>query len=141
VNPKPKKGEYSHLRTGCAWYSLTLCFLYILFKKRVVMKDKLEALLAQGQDNAMLRFSLGDLCFKHKEFDQAIVHLRAAVAHDADYSAAWKMLGKALAAAGQNDEAVTAYEHGIAVAQSRGDMQAVKEMQVFLKRLKKSAGA
>ena len=54
-----------------------------------------------------------------------------------DYSAAWKMLGKAHVAAGDIPGASAAFEQGIAVATSRGDVQAGKEMQVFLKRLKR----
>jgi hypothetical protein len=32
---------------------------------------------------------------------------------------------------------VTAYEHGITIAETRGDIQAAKEMKVFLKRLQR----
>ncbi|NNM00711.1 MAG: hypothetical protein HKO62_08180 [Gammaproteobacteria bacterium] len=52
-----------------------------------------------------------------------------------DYSAAWKLLGKALASAGDTAAARTAYESGIACAERMGDKQAQREMQVFLKRL------
>ena len=36
--------------------------------------------------------------------------------------------------------AVAAYEHGIRVAETKGDIQAAKEMNVFLRRLQKAAG-
>ena len=36
--------------------------------------------------------------------------------------------------------AAKAYAQGIAVAEARGDVQAAKEMRVFLRRLEKSAG-
>ena len=55
-------------------------------------------------------------------------------------TAAWKLLGKALAEAGDGPGAATAYAQGIAVAEARGDVQAAKEMRVFLRRLEKSAG-
>ncbi len=95
---------------------------------------KLEALLASQGETALLRFSLGNACLEDAPA-QAAEHLRRAVSLDADYSAAWKLLGKALAASGNDDEARRAYEQGIEVAQKRGDIQAAKEMRVFLKRL------
>ena len=64
----------------------------------------------------------------------------AALERDAQYSAAWKLLGKALAEAGDGPCAAEAYAQGIAVAEARGDVQAAKEMRVFLRRLEKSAG-
>lgn len=102
------------------------------------MLEKLEDLLTQGQDNALLRFGLGNAYFKEGKLEQAIEHLRAAVRHDTHYSAAWKMLGRALAEAGQVDNAIVAYKDGIHSAEHKGDKQAAKEMQVFLKRLQKT---
>lgn len=100
--------------------------------------ERFEQLLAQGQDNALLRFSLGQAYFRAGEHDQAVEHLQQAVTHDPDYSAVWKLLGQALAAAKRPEEAIDAYESGIAAAQRKGDVQAGKEMRVFLKRLRKS---
>ena len=99
--------------------------------------DNLEALLARGQDTALLRYSLGGEYLKLNQFDKAAEHLRQAVEKDPKYSAAWKLLGKALSDAGRNDEAIKAYEDGIKVAEEKGDKQAAKEMAVFLKRLQK----
>jgi len=97
--------------------------------------DNLEALLAKGTDNALLRFGLANEYLKLGQFEQAIGHLRKALAHDPKYSAAWKRLGKALADTGRMDEARAAYESGIKAAEEKGDVQAAKEMRVFLKRL------
>jgi predicted Zn-dependent protease len=99
--------------------------------------DNLEAMLARGQDSALLRYSLGGEYLKLNQPDKAAEHLRQAVAKDPKYSAAWKLLGKALADAGYKDEAIKAYEDGIKVAEEKGDKQAAKEMTVFLKRLQK----
>ena len=68
------------------------------------MIDKLEKMLADGRDNALLRFSLGNEYSKLGQFDQAAMHLQQAVAHDPNYSAAWKLLGKALNEAGRLPE-------------------------------------
>ncbi len=99
--------------------------------------DNLEALLARGTDNALLRFGLANEYLKLGQLEQAIGHLRKALTHDPKYSAAWKRLGKALADTGRTDEAVAAYENGVRAAEEKGDVQAAKEMRVFLKRLQR----
>lgn len=103
------------------------------------MIEKLEAMLAKGQDDALLRFSLGSAFLKQGDPEQALKHLQVAVQYDPGYSAAWKALGRALAEAGRDAEAVEAFEKGIRVAEDKGDIQAAREMRVFLKRLQKSA--
>jgi uncharacterized protein HemY len=98
-------------------------------------RSALEQLLSKGNDNAMLRYTLGLVCFKEKDHEAALGHLEQALAQDRNHSASWKLYGKALVAAGKSAEAIMAYQNGIAVAEAQGDIQAVKEMQVFLKRL------
>ncbi len=99
-----------------------------------------EKMLTAGRDNALLRFSLGSAYLKSGQPGEAVIHLRRAVEHDPNYSAAWKLLGKALSETGAGPEALAAYEKGIAVAQARGDVQAVKEMRVFATRIEKQLG-
>lgn len=103
--------------------------------------QRFEALLASGKDSALLRFSLGMHYLKAGENARAAEHLRRAVEQDADYSAAWKLLGKALAESGDAAGAMSAYRNGIEAAGRRGDKQAAKEMTVFLRRLEKDASA
>ncbi|HUO83092.1 MAG TPA: tetratricopeptide repeat protein [Gammaproteobacteria bacterium] len=100
----------------------------------------LEALLARGQDSALLRFSLGGECLKAGDPAAALAHLRRAVEQDPAYSAAWKLLGKAATQTGDAGEAMLAYRRGIEVAEAKGDRQAAKEMRVFLRRLEKQGG-
>ncbi|MCL4801994.1 MAG: tetratricopeptide repeat protein [Burkholderiales bacterium] len=100
----------------------------------------LERLLDGPRDNALLRFSLGTEYLKAGDPAAAAAHLRAAVTKDPEYSAAWKLLGRALADAGRAREALDAYRAGIAVAERRGDKQAAKEMAVFARRLEKGLG-
>jgi Tfp pilus assembly protein PilF len=99
--------------------------------------DRFEAMLAAGQDTALLRFSLGN-AYIDDDPDQAARHLKKAVELDPSYSAAWKILGKALTLCGESANAIAAYRTGIDIAESKGDKQAAKEMQVFLKRLIRS---
>lgn len=100
-----------------------------------------ERMLASGKDGALLRYSLGNEYLKAKDTDAALVHLKRAVELDARYTAAWKLYGRALAEAGRDDEALSAYRQGIAVAQAKGDRQAEKEMTVFARRIEKARGS
>jgi predicted Zn-dependent protease len=102
--------------------------------------DNFEAMLAQGRDNALLRYSLGNEYLKLGDYVRAAEHLRRAVEHDPKYSAAWKLLGRALTEAAAWDEALAAYRQGSAVAEARGDKQAAKEMGVFARRIEKQLG-
>lgn len=99
--------------------------------------DAFEKMLAAGKDAPLLRFSLGNEYLKVGQLDRAVESLRAAVALDPEYSAAWKALGKALADSGLAKEARDAYDSGIAAAEKHGDKQAAKEMGVFRRRLEK----
>jgi predicted Zn-dependent protease len=99
--------------------------------------DTFEAMLTSGKDSALVRYSLGNEYVKLEQFDKAVEHLKKAVEKDPKYSGAWKLLGKALAKAQRLDEAKQAFEEGIRAAQTKGDIQAAKEMAVYLKRLQK----
>lgn len=100
--------------------------------------SNLLKLVGTARDGALLRFSLGSEYLKSADFEPAVAHLEAAVKKDPGYSAAWKLLGRALSESGRNREALSAYRRGIEVAQSKGDLQAAKEMAVFARRLEKS---
>jgi predicted Zn-dependent protease len=97
-------------------------------------------LVGTPRDNALLRFSIGGEYLKRGEHQEAIAHLREAVAKDPRYSAAWKLLGNALAASGALQDALAAYREGIAVAEARGDKQAAKEMTVYARRIERQRG-
>lgn len=101
--------------------------------------DNFERMLEQGRDGALLRFSLGNEYLAADDPGHAAEHLRRAVELDPDYSAAWKALGKALERDGDRAGAVEAYRAGVDAAGRRGDKQAAKEMQVFLRRLERDA--
>lgn len=99
---------------------------------------RLRAQLGGPRDGALLRFSLGNALFAANDDEGAVRELRAALEFDPAYSAAWKLLGHALARSGDANAAADAWQRGIDVANARGDIQAGKEMTVFLKRLRKS---
>jgi len=100
--------------------------------------ENLKTMLAQGQDSLILRFGLGQALIKSGESAEAIEHLIKALEFDAEYSAAYKLLGKAYMQTDQNDLAKSTYEKGIEIAENKGDIQAAKEMKVFLNRLNKT---
>ncbi|WMD22520.1 hypothetical protein RAS12_09125 [Achromobacter seleniivolatilans] len=105
------------------------------------MIERLEAMLAKGTDNMLLRFSLGKAYAEQDCFQEACEHLRAALVFDPAYSVAWKWLGKACLGLGDKDGAREAWNSGLQAAQARGDKQVEKELQVFIKRLDKQAAA
>ena len=102
--------------------------------------ETFEKMLASGQDNDMLRFTLGNAYFAAKDFTVAAEHFAKAVEHNKEYSAAWKMLGRSHASLEQHTEALTAFDAGMAVANSNGDKQTAKEITVFRKRVLKQLG-
>ncbi|HET9818159.1 MAG TPA: tetratricopeptide repeat protein [Rhodanobacteraceae bacterium] len=97
--------------------------------------DLLRAQLGGARDGALLRYSLGAALLDEGDANEAVTQLRAALDFKSNYSAAWKLLGKANLANGDPDAASQAWRRGITVAESNGDVQAAREMRVFLKRL------
>ena len=100
----------------------------------------LEALLARGQDTALLRYSIALEHLRLEQPAQARAHLERAVVLDPSYSAAWKLLGKACTELADTAAASAAYRKGIEVAETRGDVQAAREMRVFLARIERARG-
>lgn len=100
----------------------------------------LQKLLGGPRDGALLRYSLGAEYLKAADPEKAAAYLREALDRDANQSAAWKLLGKALMQAGREAEALEAWRRGIEVAQARGDKQAAKEMAVFARRIERTRG-
>lgn len=104
-------------------------------------RERFEKLLAAGQDNALLRFALAGALTGDGRWLEAIAHLEEALRQDPAYSAAWKLLSRALLEAGQPERVLEVCAQGILVARQRGDLQAVKEMEVFSRRAQKQRAA
>jgi predicted Zn-dependent protease len=102
--------------------------------------NRLRALCDGPRDGALLRVTLANALLVQGDSVAATAELRRALGFDPDFSAAWKLLGKTLADAADTVAAIDAFRAGIAAAGKRGDKQAEKEMQVFLRRLEKRAG-
>lgn len=99
-----------------------------------------EKLLDGPRDGALLRYSLGNEWLKAGDPGKAASCFREALERDGTFSAAWKLLGNALAAAGDTHGALASYTQGASIAEKKGDLQAAKEMLVFAKRMRKKLG-
>lgn len=100
--------------------------------------DSLRKLTETPRDSAMLRLTLGRLLLENEQASEAEVHLKKAVELDAEYTAAWKELGRIRLTLGNREGAARSWRRGIEIARRNGDKQAEKEMSVFLKRLEGS---
>jgi Tfp pilus assembly protein PilF len=98
--------------------------------------EDLLALLAEEPDDALLRFTLGKEYLEGGDAAAALPHLERAITADPRYTVAYRYLGSALEGAGRDPDAAAMWERGIAVAEETGDVQAGKEMRVFLERLR-----
>ena len=101
--------------------------------------EMFRKLLERDPNNPMVLYSLGNELFKEGEHPEARDHLRRAVENKPDYSVAYRMLGRAHYELGEDAEAREVFERGREVATENGDLQTVKEIDVFRRRLDKRA--
>ncbi len=94
-------------------------------------------LLERDPDNPMVLCSLGNELFKEQKYTEAREYLSRAVRNKPDYSVAYRTLGRTLYELGEDTEARRVFAEGREVAQRNGDLQTVKEIDVFVRRLEK----
>jgi uncharacterized protein HemY len=99
--------------------------------------DMFRKLLERDPRNPMVLYSLGNELFKEGRYGEARDHLRRAIENKPDYSVAYRMLGRAHYELHENTEARHIFLKGKEVARENGDLQTVKEIDVFLRRLEK----
>src|SRR5215213_5695169 len=99
--------------------------------------ETFRKLLEKSPDNPMILCSLGIELFKEGRYPEAREHLARAVENKPDYSVAYRMLGRTHYELHENAEARSVFEKGREVAHGNGDLQTVKEIDVFLRRLQK----
>ena len=99
--------------------------------------DMFRKLLEKDPRNPMILYSLGNELFKEKHYTEARDLLQQAVENKPDYSVAYRMLGRAHFELHENSEARSVFLKGKEVAQKNGDLQTVKEIDVFMRRLEK----
>jgi len=94
-------------------------------------------LLEKDPENSMILYSLSNELFKEGRFGEARGYLERAVEAKPDYSAAYRTLGRVLAAMGEGREARAVFRRGREVALERGDLQIAREIDVFAGRLQR----
>jgi len=94
-------------------------------------------LLQRDPRNPMVLYSLGNELFKEGRYGEARDHLQGALENKPDYSVAYRMLGRAHYELHEDTEAKSIFMKGKDVARENGDLQTVKEIDVFLRRLQK----
>jgi uncharacterized protein HemY len=99
--------------------------------------DMFRKLLERDPRNPMVLYSLGNELFKEGRYGEARDHLRRAIENKPDYSVAYRMLGRSYYELHENTEARNVFLKGREVAKENGDLQTVKEINVFLRRLEK----
>jgi uncharacterized protein HemY len=97
--------------------------------------EMFRRLLEKDPDNPMILFTLGTELFKEGRYQEARGLLARAVENKPDYSVAYRMLGRAHYELHDDAEARRVFEKGREVAEANGDLQTVREIDVFLRRL------
>ena len=101
--------------------------------------EMFRKLLERDPNNPMVLYSLGNELFKEGSYQEARDLLRRAVENKPDYSVAYRMLGRSHYELHEDAEAREVFTKGREVATQNGDLQTVKELDVFQRRLKKRA--
>jgi predicted Zn-dependent protease len=99
--------------------------------------DLFRRLLDRDPNNPMILYSLGNELFKEKKYHEAREYLNRAVQSKPDYSVAYRTLGRTLYELGEYAKARRVFAEGRRVAERNGDLQTIKEIDVFVRRLEK----
>ena len=86
----------------------------------------------QDPGNEMIWYGLGTEYLKEERWAEAASALRQVIELKPDYTAAYQMLGTALAAHGETEAARQAWTQGVAVAQNTGAWKAQQHMRGLL---------
>lgn len=97
--------------------------------------EQFRQIVEMDPDDYFSHFGYASALFDAGRYREAVQEFREAVRLKPDYSAAIRDLGRALEKSSALDEAMQVYRAGIPIAESKGDLQTLKEMQVFLRRL------
>jgi len=97
--------------------------------------EQFRQIVDMDPDDYFSRFGFANALFEVGQYQEAVNEFRQAIRLKPDYSAAYRDLGRTLEKIGASEEAMQVYREGIPIAERNGDLQTMKEMQVFLKRL------
>jgi tetratricopeptide (TPR) repeat protein len=102
--------------------------------------EQFRQIVDMDPDDYFSHFGYASALCDAGRYAEAVREFRAAIRLKPDYSAAFRDLGRALEKTGAHAEAIQVYHEGIPIAERNGDLQTLKEMQVFLKRLEQGKG-
>jgi predicted Zn-dependent protease len=94
--------------------------------------EAFEAMVAAQPEQEMVWYGLANEYVKLERWEEAAGALRQVVKLNADFTAAYQMLGTALLNQGQRDEARRAWADGIEVANRTGAWKARQHMEGLL---------
>ena len=94
--------------------------------------DAFTAMLKDQPDNEMIWYGLASEQYKLENWSEAAKSLHQVVTLNPDYTAAYQMLGTALANAGDVDGAQHAWRNGIEAADRTGAWKAGQHMRALL---------
>ncbi len=97
--------------------------------------EQFKQLIELEPNDPVLHYGLGMEYQRLGAFVAAAEEFRRTTELKPDYSAAYRELGKALERLDQNQEAASTYRKGLEVAKQNGDLQTMREIEVFLRRL------
>ena len=97
--------------------------------------QQLVKIVALDPADHLGHFMLGKMYLDAGRFEDGASEFEKTLELRPDYSAAYRLCGDCYRKAGNVAKAQKAYETGIAVAEKNGDLQTVKEMQVFLRKI------
>jgi Flp pilus assembly protein TadD len=97
--------------------------------------EQFRQIVEMDPEDYFSHFGYANELFEAGQYQEAVEEFRQAIRLKPDYSAAIRDLGKALEKSGAAEQAMQVYRQGIPVAERNGDLQTLKEMQVFLRRL------
>ncbi len=91
-----------------------------------------EAMARSQPDDVMVWYGLGSEYFKLENWAKAATALRRVIEINADYTAAYQMLGTALMSQGEREEARSVWQDGIKAADRTGAWKARQHMEGLL---------
>ena len=97
--------------------------------------QQLEEILADDPNDSLGFFMLGKLYLDADRAEKAAEALERCLELNPKHSAAYRFCGDAYRKADKLDEAREVYSRGIVVANENGDLQTVKEVEAFLRKL------
>jgi tetratricopeptide (TPR) repeat protein len=99
--------------------------------------EQFRQIVEMDPDDYFSHFGYASVLCDAGYYREGVREYREAIRLKPDYSAAFRELGRALEKIGAVDEAMQAYREGMPIAERNGDLQTLKEMQVFLGRLER----